>query len=57
MSDAGLVAERARTARTGRGLQHLTIAWNAAECVVALVAGALAGSIALVGFGLDSASR
>lgn len=55
MSDAGLVAERARTARTGRGLQHLTIAWNAAECVVALVAGALAGSIALVGFGLDSA--
>jgi divalent metal cation (Fe/Co/Zn/Cd) transporter len=50
-----LPSERARAARAGRALQDLTIAWNAAECVVALVAGALAGSVALVGFGLDSA--
>jgi len=50
-----LPSERAQAARAGRGLQYLTIAWNAAECVVALVAGTLAGSVALVGFGLDSA--
>lgn len=49
------VADRHRAARRGRRLQYLTIAWNSAECVVALMAGFLAGSIALVGFGLDSA--
>jgi divalent metal cation (Fe/Co/Zn/Cd) transporter len=36
-------------------MQYTTIAWNSAECVVALIAGVLAGSIALVGFGFDSA--
>jgi len=46
---------RAAAARRGRRLQYLTIAWNSAECIVALVAGFLAGSIALVGFGFDSA--
>ncbi len=35
-------------------LEYFTIAWNAAEAAVAIVAGWLAGSIALVGFGLDS---
>src|SRR5437667_12822938 len=35
--------------------QYLTIAWNSAECAVALAAGFIAGSIALVGFGFDSA--
>lgn len=29
--------------------------WNSAECVVAVAAGVVAGSIALVGFGFDSA--
>ena len=38
----------------GRRLEYLTIAWNGFEAAVALVAGLLAGSIALVGFGLDS---
>ena len=42
-------------ARRGRHLQYLTISWNSAECLVALTAGFLAGSVALVGFGLDSA--
>jgi divalent metal cation (Fe/Co/Zn/Cd) transporter len=46
---------RAVTARRGRRLQYLTLAWNSAECLVALGAGFAAGSIALVGFGLDSA--
>lgn len=35
-------------------LEYFTIAWNVAEAVVAIVAGTLAASIALVGFGLDS---
>jgi divalent metal cation (Fe/Co/Zn/Cd) transporter len=35
-------------------LTVLTIGWNSLEAVVAIVSGWLAGSIALVGFGLDS---
>jgi divalent metal cation (Fe/Co/Zn/Cd) transporter len=37
-----------------RRLEHLTLAWNGFEAVVALLAGVLSGSVALVGFGLDS---
>jgi divalent metal cation (Fe/Co/Zn/Cd) transporter len=46
--------KRAEAARAGQRLQYLTIAWNSAEAVVALIAGFLAGSVALVGFGFDS---
>ncbi len=35
-------------------LEYFTVAWNLIEAGVALVAGVLAASIALVGFGLDS---
>lgn len=35
-------------------LEYFTIGWNVVEAIVALAAGWLAGSIALVGFGLDS---
>src|SRR6187431_746883 len=35
-------------------LTALTIGWNGVEAVVAILSGVLAGSIALVGFGLDS---
>ena len=35
-------------------LEGLTIAWNVLEAAIAISAGVLAGSIALVGFGLDS---
>ena len=49
------MAERDGVARRGRQLQYLTIAWNSGEFVVAVVAGVLAGSVALVGFGFDSA--
>jgi divalent metal cation (Fe/Co/Zn/Cd) transporter len=38
----------------GKRLEYFTIAWNSLEGVVALVAGAFAGSISLVGFGIDS---
>ena len=47
--------ERAAVVRAGRWLQYATMAWNTAECVVALAAGFVASSIALVGFGFDSA--
>lgn len=40
--------------RRGRTLEYLTIGWNSLEAVVAIGAGLIAGSIALVGFGIDS---
>jgi divalent metal cation (Fe/Co/Zn/Cd) transporter len=39
----------------GRRLEYLTIGWNTFEALVALASGVLAGSVALMGFGLDSA--
>ena len=48
------VLERAAVVRRGRRLEHFTITWNALEGLVAVVAGAVAGSISLVGFGIDS---
>jgi divalent metal cation (Fe/Co/Zn/Cd) transporter len=46
--------ERAAVVRHGRRLEYFTIAWNALEGLVAVVAGSVAGSISLVGFGIDS---
>jgi len=45
---------RAAIARRGRRLEYFTIAWNTIEGLVAVVAGAIAASISLVGFGIDS---
>lgn len=50
----GSVAQREHLLRRGLNLERLTVGWNAAEAVVAIVAGYMAGSVALVGFGLDS---
>jgi len=38
----------------GMLLEYLTVAWNIVEGIVAVTSGAVAGSIALVGFGIDS---
>lgn len=46
--------ERLSVIRRGRNLEYLTIGWNSLEAAVAIGAGVLAGSIALVGFGFDS---
>jgi len=46
--------DRQTIARRGRHLEYFTIAWNSLEGLVAVVAGVLAGSISLVGFGVDS---
>jgi divalent metal cation (Fe/Co/Zn/Cd) transporter len=52
MHDASIT--RPAIAARGRRLEYFTIAWNSLEAAVALVAGFLAGSISLVGFGIDS---
>ena len=49
-----VILERTAVVRHGRRLEYFTIAWNALEGLVAVVAGAIAGSISLVGFGIDS---
>jgi len=54
VTTADLVPRRAALVRRSTQLNVATLAYNSLEGVVALVAGALAGSIALTGFGLDS---
>src|SRR5438874_7007860 len=48
------VLERTAVVRHGKRLEYFTIAWNSLEGLVAVVAGAIAGSISLIGFGIDS---
>ena len=45
---------REAAARRGKHIEYFTIAWNTVEGLVAVAAGALAGSISLIGFGIDS---
>jgi len=45
---------RVKTLRRGLLLEYFTVGWNLLEAVVGFVAGILAGSVALVGFALDS---
>lgn len=49
-----IALDRQAIAERGKRLEYFTVAWNSLEGLVALVAGALAGSISLVGFGIDS---
>ena len=48
-------SNRAALVERGRRLEYFTIAYNSLEGLVAIFLGLLAGSIALVGFGFDSA--
>jgi len=48
------VLDRRESVRQGRRLEYFTIAWNTVEGLIAVVAGVVAGSISLVGFGIDS---
>jgi divalent metal cation (Fe/Co/Zn/Cd) transporter len=47
-------AERQRVVRRGRQLTWATLLYNSLEAVLSVGAGVVAGSIALVGFGIDS---
>jgi divalent metal cation (Fe/Co/Zn/Cd) transporter len=51
----GARLEREQAVGRGVRLEWFTIGYNALEGVIALVAGWMAGSIALIGFGFDSA--
>src|SRR6266403_5309595 len=48
------VLERPAVVRHGRRLEYFTIGWNTLEGLVAVIAGAVAGSVSLMGFGIDS---
>jgi cation diffusion facilitator family transporter len=52
--EAGALVARERLQRRGVLLEWFTVAWNVMEALVAIAAGAAAGSIALIGFGVDS---
>jgi divalent metal cation (Fe/Co/Zn/Cd) transporter len=49
-----LVAARHLTVRRGILLSYATIGYNSLEAIGSLIAGLLSGSVALVGFGIDS---
>src|SRR5437879_7583199 len=49
-----LTISRQAIAHRGRRLEYFTIVWNTLEGLIAVAAGVLAGSISLVGFGMDS---
>jgi divalent metal cation (Fe/Co/Zn/Cd) transporter len=51
---ASEAAHREGLAHRARRLTYLGLAWHALEAAVAIVAGVVAGSVALVGFGADS---
>ena len=54
MSTDSLPAPREVLVRRGLRLNYATLAYNCLEAVVSLIAGILAGSVSLIGFGVDS---
>lgn len=54
ISSARPDGERSLLARRARRLSQLSIAWIGVEAAVAIASAVLAGSVALIGFGLDS---
>jgi divalent metal cation (Fe/Co/Zn/Cd) transporter len=52
MNDLTIFREAA--AHRGKRLEYFTIVWNSLEGLIAVAAGIVAGSISLVGFGMDS---
>ena len=43
---------RHQLVRRGERLEYFTVAWNSLEALVSIVAGVIAGSVSLVGFGV-----
>ena len=50
----GLARDRASLVARGLRLEYLTVGWNLLEGLVAVAAALAAGSVALLGFGIDS---
>src|SRR5436305_1398669 len=51
---ATIPLNRRELVRRGQRLEYFTIAYNSLEGLVSIIAGAIAGSVSLIGFGLDS---
>jgi divalent metal cation (Fe/Co/Zn/Cd) transporter len=49
-----LMIERKDQIQRGRRLEYFTIAYNSLEGLVSIIAGLIAGSVSLIGFGIDS---
>jgi divalent metal cation (Fe/Co/Zn/Cd) transporter len=47
-------SNRHELVQRGQKLEYFTIGWNSLEGLVSIVAGFMAGSVSLIGFGLDS---
>lgn len=47
-------AHRSQLVERGRALEYFTVAYNSLEGLISIIAGLIAGSVSLVGFGLDS---
>src|ERR1017187_1582644 len=54
MDSSSPLTNQARAVARAQRLAYFTIAWNSLEALIALLAGFLAGSVALMAFGLDS---
>src|ERR1043166_5343522 len=54
MNELACTVSRETDAAKGRRLEYFTLGWNLTEAVVGISAGVIAGSIALIGFGMDS---
>jgi cation diffusion facilitator family transporter len=54
MTEAASLERRRTLHRRALWLEYFTVGWNVIEGVVAIGAGLLAGSVALIGFGVDS---
>ena len=52
--ETAILPDRSALLRRGRRLEILTIGWNFVEAIVSVAAGFLAGSVSLIGFGIDS---
>jgi len=53
-SGSSSCVSREADTRRGRHLEYFTLGWNITEAAIAIIAGVIAGSIALIGFGADS---
>jgi divalent metal cation (Fe/Co/Zn/Cd) transporter len=54
VEEAITTGNRAHLLRRGLRLEYLTVGWNIVEGLIAVGAGLAAGSVALIGFGIDS---